>query len=69
MLKKLIKATSVAAKVTAAVVFVDDDDSDDVAQLDTLSDGFGGVIADGESMTQQEAEQAQSRGELHNTFL
>lgn len=67
MLSKLLKVAGAVASVGVAVVFVDGD-SDDDSQLDSLSDGFGGVIADGDSMTRQEAEQAQDRGELYNTY-
>ncbi len=65
MLGKLLKTT---AKVAAAVVFVEDEKIDDEEQLDMLDDGLGNVIADREHMTQQEAEDAQSRGELYDTY-
>lgn len=38
-------------------------------QLDKLDDGMGNIIADGEHMTRQEAEDAQARGELYDTYL
>ena len=38
-------------------------------QLDKLDDGMGNVIADGEHMTREEAEDAQARGELYDTYL
>ncbi|WP_440874623.1 hypothetical protein [Thalassotalea sp. PLHSN55] len=37
-------------------------------QLDKLNDGMGNIIADGEHMTSQEAEDAQARGELYDTY-
>jgi len=37
-------------------------------QLDKLNDGMGNIIADGEFMSREEAEDAQSRGELYDTY-
>lgn len=37
-------------------------------QLDKLDDGMGNIIADGEEMTREEAEDAQARGELYDTY-
>ncbi|WP_462155336.1 hypothetical protein [Pseudoalteromonas piscicida] len=37
-------------------------------QLDKLDDGMGNIISDGEHMTRQEAEDAQARGELYDTY-
>lgn len=65
MLGKILKTT---VKVAAAVVFVEDDRREEEEQLDMLDDGIGNVIADGEHITQQEAEDAQSRGELYDTY-
>jgi len=65
MLRKILKTT---AEVAVAVIFVEEDKSDEEHQLDMLDDGMGNVIADGEHMTQQEAEDAQSRGELYDTY-
>lgn len=42
--------------------------SEDKRQLDALNDGNGAVFADGEHMTQQEAKDAQSRGELYDIY-
>ena len=42
--------------------------SDAERQLDDLSDGFGGILVSDESMTRQEAEDAQARGELYDTY-
>jgi len=38
-------------------------------QLDKLDDGMGNIIADGEELTRAEAEDAQARGELYDTYL
>jgi len=37
-------------------------------QLDKLNDGMGNIIADGEFMSREEAEDAHSRGELYDTY-
>ena len=37
-------------------------------QLEQLNDGMGNIIADGEFMSREEAEDAQSRGELYDTY-
>lgn len=37
-------------------------------QLDKLDDGMGNIIADDEHMTRAEAEDAQARGELYDTY-
>ena len=37
-------------------------------QLDKLNDGMGNIIVDGEFMSREEAEDAQSRGELYYTY-
>jgi len=64
-----------ALGMTAAVVFDEDGNgnpiksAEDDSQLDALSDGLNSVIADGDHFMQHEAEEAQSRGELYNTFL
>jgi hypothetical protein len=46
----------------------DDNTSEDKRQLDGLDDGIGGVFVNGEHMTRQEAEDAQSRGEFYDTY-
>lgn len=46
----------------------DDQSSTENEQLDKLDDGMGNTIADGEHMTRQEAEDAQARGELYDTY-
>ena len=46
----------------------DDNTSEDKRQLDGLDGGIGGVFVNGEHMTRQEAEDAQSRGEFYATY-
>lgn len=46
----------------------DDQSSKANEQLDKLDDGMGNIIADGEHMTREEAEDAQARGELYDTY-
>ncbi len=66
MWKKALKVTGlVALGVIDAVLSVSDENN----QLDELDDGMGNIIADGEHMTRQEAEDAQARGELYDTYL
>lgn len=38
------------------------------SQLDQLNDGLGNIIADNNDMTWQEAETAQSLGEMYDTY-
>lgn len=38
------------------------------SQLDQLNDGFGNIITDNNDMTWQEAETAQSLGEMYDTY-
>ena len=46
----------------------DEQSSKENEQLDQLNDGMGNIIADGEFMSHAEAEDAQSRGELYDTY-
>ena len=62
-----MKALKLSAKVAAAIIFVEDDTQDN-EQLEQLTVGYGHIVADGEHMTNQEAEQAQSRGELYDVY-
>ena len=65
MWKKALKVTGlVALGVVDVLLSVSDEDEND-----KLDDGFGSIIADGEHMTRQEAEDAQARGELYDTYL
>lgn len=51
-----------------SIFTADDQSSTENEQLDKLDDGMGNVFADGEHMTRQEAEDAQARGELYDTY-
>ena len=46
----------------------DEPSSNENEQLDQLNDGMGNIIADGEFMSREEAKDAQSRGELFDTY-
>jgi hypothetical protein len=50
------------------VFFGDTEDKKTNSQLDQLNDGFGNIIADNNDMTWQEAETAQSLGEMYDTY-
>ena len=54
--------------VLSAIFSGDEADSKENEQLNKLDDGMGNIIADGEHMTRQEAEDAQARGELYDTY-
>lgn len=62
-----LNTLKLSAKIACSIIFVDDSDNPE-DQLDQLSVGYGHVIADGEQFSAQEAEQAQSRGELYDTY-
>ncbi|WP_462146234.1 hypothetical protein [Pseudoalteromonas gelatinilytica] len=50
-------------------IFTSDEQSlNENEQLDKLNDGMGNIIADGEFMSREEAEDAKSRGELYDTY-
>lgn len=61
--------TVVVLFIVSAIFGSDEADSQENKQLDKLDDGMGNVIADGEHMTREEAEDAQARGELYDTYL
>ncbi len=46
----------------------DEQSSKEKEQLDKWNDGMGNIIADDEFMSREEAEDAQSRGELYDTY-
>lgn len=50
------------------VFFGNTEDKKTNSQLDQLNDGFGNIIADNNDMTWQEAETAQSLGEMYDTY-
>ena len=69
MFGKVLKVTGqFTLGMAAAISFDEDADKEcrNKRQLDNLSDGFGGIIADGEDITLQEAEVVQSCGELYD---
>lgn len=59
----------VALFIVSAFIGSNEADNKGNEQLDKLDDGMGNVIADGEHMTREEAEDAQARGELYDTYL
>ncbi|WP_414829984.1 hypothetical protein [Alteromonas sp. H39] len=59
----------VALFVVSAFFGSDEANSKENEQLDKLDDGMSNIIADGEHMTRDEAEDAQARGELYDTYL
>ncbi len=66
MWKKALKVTGLVALGVVDVLLSVSEEND---QLDELDDGMGNIIADGEHMTRQEAEDAQARGEFYDTYL
>ena len=66
MWKKALKVTGLVALGVVDVLLSVSEEND---QLDELDDGMGNIIADGEELTRAEAEDAQARGELYNTYL
>lgn len=68
MLETFVCVLVGAIYLIASVFTADDHSSDKNDQLDQMDDGMGNVIADGEHMTRAEAEDAQARGELYDTY-
>jgi len=66
MWKKALKLTGLVALGVVDVLLSVSEEND---QLDELDDGMGNIIADGEELTRAEAEDAQARGELYDTYL
>ncbi|MBH0070181.1 MULTISPECIES: hypothetical protein [unclassified Pseudoalteromonas] len=66
MWKRALKVTGLVALGVVDVLLSVSEEND---QLDELDDGMGNIIADGEEMTRAEAEDAQARGELYDTYL
>lgn len=50
------------------VFFGNTEDKNKNRQLEQLNDGFGNIVADNNDMSWQEAETAQSLGELYDTY-
>ncbi|GGW96681.1 hypothetical protein [Alteromonas halophila] len=68
MFGKILKGTAKFAVGVVIDTALDSENDSDEEQLDMLGDGLGGIQADGDSMTRSEAEDAQSRGELYDTY-
>ena len=66
MWKKALKVTGLVALGVVDVLLSVSEEND---QLDELDDGMGNIIADGKELTRAEAEDAQARGELYDTYL
>ncbi len=69
MLETFVCVSVVVIYLLISIFTADDQSSTESEQLDKLDDGMGNIIADGEHMTRQEAEDAQARGELYDTHL
>lgn len=68
MLETFVCVLVVVIYLIASVFNADDKSAEKNDQLDQMNDGMGNVIADGEHMTRAEAEDAQARGELYDTY-
>lgn len=68
MIGKALKTVGKVSLAVASAMLDGDSKSDDERQLDMLSDGLGGIVSDDDTVTREEAEVAQSRGELYNTY-
>ncbi|WP_337880898.1 hypothetical protein [Rheinheimera sp.] len=68
MLETLVCVLVVVIYLIASVFNADGQSAEKNDQLDQMDDGMGNVIADGEHMTRAEAEDAQARGELYDTY-
>ena len=68
MLETFVCVLVVLIYLIASVFNADDKSAEKNDQLDQMNDGMGNVIADGEHMTRAEAEDAQARGELYDTY-
>lgn len=68
MLETFVCVLVGAIYLLVSIFTSDEQSSKENEQLDKLNDGMGNIIADGEFMSRQEAEDAQSRGELYDTY-
>lgn len=68
MLETLVCVLVGAIYLLVSIFTSDEQSSKESEELDKLNDGMGNIIADGEFMSRQEAEDAQSRGELYDTY-
>lgn len=67
MIETFVCVLVVALYLIISLFTADNKSSDDNSQLEQMNDGMGNIIADGEHMSQTEAEDAQARGELYDT--
>ncbi|QLJ08646.1 hypothetical protein [Pseudoalteromonas sp. S4741] len=68
MLETFVCVLVGAIYLLVSIFISDEQSSKESEQLDQLNDGMGNIIADGEFMSREEAEDAQSRGELYDTY-
>ncbi|MBB1294608.1 MULTISPECIES: hypothetical protein [unclassified Pseudoalteromonas] len=68
MLETFVCVLVGAVYLLAGIFTSDEQSSKESEQLEQLNDGMGNIIADGEFMSREEAEDAQSRGELYDTY-
>lgn len=68
MLETFVCVLVGAIYLLVSIFISDEQSSKESEQLEQLNDGMGNIIADGEFMSREEAEDAQSRGELYDTY-
>jgi len=68
MLETFVCVLVGAIYLLVSIFTSDEQSSNEKEQLDKLNDGMGNIIADDEFMSREEAEDAQSRGELYDTY-
>jgi len=68
MLETFVCVLVGAIYLLVSIFTSDEQSSKESEQLEQLNDGMGNIIADGEFMSREEAEDAQSRGELYDTY-
>jgi len=68
MIETFVCVLVVALYLSISLFTADSNSSGDNSQLDQMNDGMGNIIGDGEHMSRAEAEDAQARGELYDTY-
>lgn len=68
MIETFVCVLVVVLYLIISLFTADNKSSDDNSQLEQMNDGMGNIIADGEYMSRAEAEDAQARGELYDTY-
>jgi len=68
MLETFVCVLVGAIYLLVSIFTSDEQSSKESEQLEQLNDGMGNIIVDGEFMSREEAEDAQSRGELYDTY-